>query len=659
MKISIDIKKIAVLLALFVFIIGCSTDDDLSEAENNPDTENNNEGNTAKAPSVPVIVDPNNEDDFVELQTFDHTLRITFSGTSATIENSVEGVSIAQSGAGVTITSKTKGVEYIVSGSASNGFLKFYSDDKFKLQLDGVSIVNPSGPAINIQSGKYCYVVLGEGKSNSLTDGSAYTSGSEDQKGCFFSEGELIFSGKGAINIKGNNKHGICSDDYVRIREGSVTISSAVTDGIHTNNAFIMDDGTLSVASSSDGIECEYGYIHIKGGTVTLNTSDDGIVTSFEGSDTSVNPAIVISDGKITVNTTAQKGHGLKSTGDISVTGGNHYITTKGAAAKGMNADGNVVIAGASGITITTSGNTIVENSDTSSASGVKTGKQFGMTGGTLTVKSSGTGGKGISADGNIIIEDGTLTITTTGGSYSSGRLTSRPKGIKTDANFTIHGGTLVVSATHEGIEAANTLTFNGGRTEVNATDDAINASTSGTGQVVINGGYLYCNSSGNDAVDSNGTITINGGVVVAEGTGSPEEAFDSDSRPLYIHGGTVIGIGGSNQTSLSSSGKQYAIAYGAGATSGQYVALQNASGENILVYKIPKTYSSMKMVLSHPSLAKGSYAIRNGGTLTGGTEEFKGYYTGGTYSGGTSTSFTISSVTTTVGSTSGGGGKP
>ncbi len=53
--------------------------------------------------------------------------------------------------------------------------------------------------------------------------------------------------------------------------------------------------------------------------------------------------------------------------------------------------------------------------------------------------------------------------------------------------------------------------------------DDCMNASNS----IVINGGSIYCYSSGNDGIDSNGTLTITGGVVIASGTTSPEDGFD------------------------------------------------------------------------------------------------------------------------------------
>ena len=56
---------------------------------------------------------------------------------------------------------------------------------------------------------------------------------------------------------------------------------------------------------------------------------------------------------------------------------------------------------------------------------------------------------------------------------------------------------------------------------------------------IVINGGNIYCYSSGNDGVDSNGTLTITGGTIVSIGTTSPEEGFDCDQNTFKITGGT------------------------------------------------------------------------------------------------------------------------
>ena len=263
-------------------------------------------------------------EDFVENATFTSTVTIKYSGNNATVSSLPTGVSVSCNGADVTITSSIDQVEYILSGTSPDGMFKLYSDKKFKLTLNTVNLTNPDGPAINIQSGKRAYVVLPDNTTNTLTDGTSYTSsGSEDMKACFFSEGQLVFSGTGSLNITANYKHGICSDDYVRIRAGvTLSIQQAVKDGIHANDYVLIDGGTLHINASGDGIECEKGCIEINGGEITINSTDDGIVASCEDNDYTISPFIKINGGNLTITTSGQKGMAIKSESNTTINGG-------------------------------------------------------------------------------------------------------------------------------------------------------------------------------------------------------------------------------------------------------------------------------------------------------------------------------------------------
>ena len=119
------------------------------------------------------------------------------------------------------MNSTVKGIEYVLKGATTDGSFKVYSEKKFKLSLSGTSIHNPVGAAINIQSSKRVFVVCAEGTTNTLTDGTSYTlTDGEDMKSCFFSEGQLIFSGSGSLSVTGNYKHAIVSDNtYVCVAD--------------------------------------------------------------------------------------------------------------------------------------------------------------------------------------------------------------------------------------------------------------------------------------------------------------------------------------------------------------------------------------------------------------------------------------------------------
>lgn len=279
------------------------------------------EGNTGDAA---------NSEDLLANSTFSSTVSIALSGTSATVINSPSTVSVTTNNdTSFIINSTAEGVEYVLSGTSSKT-VKIYSDKKFKLTLNGVTITSKNGPAINIQSSKRVFVVLADGTTNSLTDNATYTAykdgtEEEDMKAALFAEGQLIFSGAGTLNVKGNYKHGIASDDYVRVISGTINITNAVTDGFHTNDAFIADGGTLNVTAGSDGIECEEGYVVINAGTFTFNTVDDGIAASWE-TDTTIDPYITINGGTFAINSTG--GEGIESKSTLTINGGSFTINT-------------------------------------------------------------------------------------------------------------------------------------------------------------------------------------------------------------------------------------------------------------------------------------------------------------------------------------------
>ena len=171
------------------------------------------------------------DEDFVETSAFSKTVAVSFSGTSATVNNLAgPGVTYTQSGAVLVFSNTVKQVAFTLTGTTAAGAVKIYSENAFKLVLNGVGITSSVGPAINIQSKQMCYVVLPAGSANALTDCATYTTqydatnGIEDAKAVLFSEGQLIFSGTGGLSVTGvcPEKHGVCSDDYIRILDGDI-----------------------------------------------------------------------------------------------------------------------------------------------------------------------------------------------------------------------------------------------------------------------------------------------------------------------------------------------------------------------------------------------------------------------------------------------------
>ena len=547
---------------------------------------------------------------FVNKIPVENAVNITFSNGQTTVNNPFDGkgVAVSVNGQNVTINATLPSTEinYVLSGNTDNGFVKIYSDYRFGLILNNVSIQNPSGAAVNIQSGKRVSVTLADKTSNRLIDGATYqmTSG-EDMKATFFSEGQLIFNGSGSLQVHGNYKHAICSDDFIQINNGNITVNNATSDGIHCNEYFLMNGGALDINAQSDGIDCEEGYVTVLGGTIRINNSGQG-------------------------------GKGIKSAGNMALAGGD--------------------------INLTITGNAYYDSAsaDIKSPSGIKCNGNMTISGNcALTVNSTGSAGKGISVDGTLTFNGGTTTINTSGAIYRySTRIDSSAKAVKSQGNMTIDAGVINIKTSKdgaEGLESKNTLTINGGKIEVEAYDDAINASKN----ITINGGEVYCYSTGNDGIDSNGTLTITGGVIISSGTNNPECGFDCDNSTFKITGGTAIGVGGSTSTPTSSVCTQRVLVWGSsGFTAGQLISIKSSNNSEVLTFKLPRAYSSnMTLVFTSPSLQSGtSYTIYKGGSVSGGSD-FHGLYTGAASSGGTSAAtFTTSSMVTSVGNTQGGG---
>jgi hypothetical protein len=217
-------------------------------------------------------------------------------------------------------------IAYVLSGSNAAASLSFFSSNAFKLVLAGAVLKSADGPAINIQSKQTAFVELtgssqlgdtSTWSSRKLADGTAM-----DLKATFFSEGPLVFSGSGTLNIDGSTKHALASDAHVRLRSGTLTLNAAKKDGIRANNAFVMDGGSLAISTASgagkgikvDGKEdssTPLGFIAINAGTLTINSDDKAITAAWESAEDGEtatladdpDPRVTINGGTITITT--------------------------------------------------------------------------------------------------------------------------------------------------------------------------------------------------------------------------------------------------------------------------------------------------------------------------------------------------------------------
>ncbi len=279
-------------------------------------------------------------------------ITVTWSDASVDISGTCDGVTVTTDGTDVTVVSTVKKVQYILSGACSDGSFKVYSDKKFVLQLNGLTLHNPTGPAINIQKGKTAetdggyphkavYVLVTDGTTNTLSDGTyaqeiTVDGIDEDQKACFFSEGQLIFSGAGTLNITGNNRHAVRSDDYIRLRNSvTMNITANGEDGINGKDYLIVDGGTHTISVSADkGKGLKSDTILIAGGTTNITctgSSAEGIEADY----------LTINDGLVEC---LAKDDGINADKSIVINGG--YIYTHGTNNDGLDSNGTITING-------------------------------------------------------------------------------------------------------------------------------------------------------------------------------------------------------------------------------------------------------------------------------------------------------------------------
>ena len=425
--------------------------------------------------------------DYVENYSTSRIVTITFSEGSVKTSTLPSGVTATINGGHIVINSTIGKIGYQVKGKCSNGSLKIYSEKKFRLLFSGVTLTNPTGPAINIQSGKTVYASIVNGTTNNLCDGATYNAPvigangeEEDQKGTLFSEGQLIFdgytNGTGTLNVTSHGGHAISSDDYIIVRGGNINILSAAKDGFRTKEKFIIGRAeacspTITINATSNGIECTEGTLTIEAGKLDITAGGEAIKVEYEEAvpDPAVIPDAYIKGGYIKLTTTGEKSSAIQTTRNYTQSGGVIEATVNGNGSKIINCDGTVAISGGK---LTGFVNGTV-SSDETSAGGIKSNGNIEISGSKLAIDCKGKGSKAINSNSNIIINSGEVTLLSTGENYTEIEDDKKSRAITTE-DITINGGTLVTKAYDHAIASKGTIGINGGT--VNAYSTGANA---------------------------------------------------------------------------------------------------------------------------------------------------------------------------------------
>ena len=473
------------LMASVALLTNCTADDPFSDYTNswadswtNNGTNGNSSGSsttTGELTTFTVNIDQTSaeptdaateyfpdEEDALENSTFTTEVAIDMANPTAKTEN---GVEITVNGGHITANhGSTKNICYVVSGTTTNGSFTVVGDKKYEIKLNGTNITNPDSAALNLLSGKRAYVVLVDGTSNTLTDG---TSGS--QKGALYCKGKLLFNGSGQLSVVGNTNNAIHSADYIVFRKGNnIYAKSTANHGIKANDGVFINGGIINVevsAAAAKGINCESNIV-VNGGRTTVITTGDG---TYDSTDKEAKGAACIkTDSVFTINA------------------GELWLKSTGSGGKGINVDMQANFNGGS-VYVITEGSQYKSNNDTSSP-------------------------KGIKADGNINISGGTIWVRTSG---------NNGEGIETKSQLYISGGQVASYAYDDAINSKGDMTITSGYVYAHGkNNDGLDAN----GNMYIKGGLIYaiCSGTPEVAIDANTEggkkLYLTGGTIVALG---------------------------------------------------------------------------------------------------------------------------------------------
>ena len=414
--------------------------------------------------------------DYVENYSTSRIITITFSEGSIKTSSLPSGVTATINGSHIVINSTIGKIGYQLKGTCSNGSFKIYSEKKFRLLFSGLTLTNPTGPAINIQSGKTVYASIVNGTTNTLCDGATYSApviGSngeeEDQKGTLFSEGQLIFdgytNGTGTLNVTSHGGHAICSDDYIMVRGGNINILSAAKDGFRTKEKFIIGRAeayspTITINATSNGIECTEGTLTIEAGKLDITAGGEAIKVEYEETvpDPAVIPDAYIKGGYIKLTTTGEKSSAIQTTRNYTQSGGIIEATVGGNGSKIINCDGDATFSGGK---LTGFANGTV-SSDETSAGGIKCAGNITISNSKVAIDCKGKGAKAINCDNYVTVNSGEITMIAAAEDYTEIEDDKKSRAIQANC-FTINDGVVVAKAYDYAISSGIAINVNGG----------------------------------------------------------------------------------------------------------------------------------------------------------------------------------------------------
>ncbi len=389
---------------------------------------------------------------------------VTYNDSTAIVEVSPDLkalVTASVNGADVQVSQSADALEkitYRLKGASDNGSFLHNGDSPITLSLEGLKLTSQTGAAVQIKDNQRIAVLIKENTENVLTD---MEGGS--QKACMVVKGAVEFWGTGSLTINGRGKHALKCDGCVELKAamGTITMTSSVKDGIHTDESVLVSGGTIDITTTGSGYW----------DTDDLKTKAPACINSAA--------SVIVSGGKLNLSSTGDGGKAIKCDSVFTMTDG--LITARA------------------------------------------TGQRYiyeGYEGDRADVDnipdSLKTSPKAIKADCGISIAGGILNLYT---------LHDGGEGLESKDTLTISGGKLTINAYDDCINAAGDIRISGGDLYLNSSDnDGIDTNQSmyiSGGNIITLGSYLH--ELGIDVNDKspNKQLNITGGNIVCIGGNS------------------------------------------------------------------------------------------------------------------------------------------
>lgn len=385
---------VGVAIALILSMSGCTSLTDNADTSSATSGTNNNQNTNSSAESTGVISDMFTDRD--KDGSYDESKAVAITLADNNISCDSNDVTIKDN----TITITNEGT-YLLTGSLTNGKIVVEAEDTDKIQivLNGVNINCDTSAPLYVKQADKVFVTLAESSENILSNKSEFVAVDDNNiDSVVFSKDDITFNGTGKLTVNANYGHGIVSKDDLVFTNGEYTVT-AQNHALTANDSMKIANATFTLDSGKDGLhaenteDVENGIIYVESGSINITSDGDGIDAS--NTVDVIGGTINITSGGGSENA-EQKQEEMFGRGGFDPNASTTTTDTETTSAKGMKSSGDMNITG---------GNVNINSADDA----VHSNSNLTISNGTITLAS---GDDGVHADANTAISGGTIDIT-------------------------------------------------------------------------------------------------------------------------------------------------------------------------------------------------------------------------------------------------------